>query len=258
MGNLNRGLLIILCILLFLSCNRNTQNNQNNEAINQNLNEDISEHSPPALETPWSTWQEAYAALLWNYTSQCPYAAEFPLAAEERWGWHFALHDIDRNGIPELFSIMRHSTGHASYSAIYTFVDGKLVPVEFQGITTDGGVFVPLNNETFIIHIHPTFGNSYRRLELDGLALVATASGESRYNEAGEEKMFGDIEVEDPNWWQSYEWFDLYIWTDDWNNRQLVTAQEFESIFLRHDERKWLEMLAITDENIEQFIFGKN
>ena len=42
-----------------------------------------------------------------------------------------------------------------------------------------------------------------------------------------------------------------------WASEQLVTIQEFESIFTRRDERKRLEILPITDENIEQSIFGR-
>ena len=232
----------VYTLILFAACS--------NGARQQNSSEYIS----PALAETWATWQEAYAALLRDYASQCPYA-EYYWAD---WGWHFAVHNMDEGDIPKLFIIMLHSSGHASYSTIYTFVNGKLVTLEFQGITTDGGVFAPLNNDTFIVHAHPIgFGNFYRRLELDGLALVETALGRTELNEAGLERMFGNGEEEDHNWHHSYEWFNLYTIVNIAGDRHLVTVQEFESIFLRRDERKWLEILSITNENVEQSIFGR-
>jgi hypothetical protein len=234
--------IISFCILvLLLACS--------NKARHQNLNEDIS--VPPHAPTLAATWQEAYAALLWNYASQCPYADY----DREDWGRHFVLHDIDRSGIPELLLMERHKYGTVTYYAVYTFIDGELTPLEFQSIVSWGGIFAPLDDRAFILHVDDSvgMGTIYRRWDLDGLALVVTAQGHAvELNEAGHEKL-NDLE----NWRHSYEWFYLYITTDGWDNRQLVTVQEFESIFLRQDERKWLEILSISNENIEQFIFGK-
>ena len=222
----------------------------------QNSNEEISTHTLPALAETWATWQEAYVALLRDYASQCPYADY-----DFYWidlGYHFILHDIDRDGIPELFLILQHIYLTATYSAVYTFVDGEIVPLEFQSITSWGGIFAHLDDGEFIILVDASVGHGtiYRRWDIDGLSLVTTAQGHAvEFNEAGRENL------NDPSdWWRfrySYEWFYLHITTDGWDNSQLVTIQEFESIFTRRDERKRLERLPITDENIEQSIFGR-
>jgi len=237
-----------VCILVLLAA-------CSNGGRQQNSSEDISAYTPSALTVTWTTWQEAYAALLRDYASQCPYAADFPLAADRGWGRHFALHDIDRNGFPELFLMLRHRYGDVTYSAVYTFIDGKVVPLEFQSIVSWGGIFSPLDGGTFIIDVDDSvgMGTIYHRWDIDGLTLVTTAQGHAvELNEAGFEKL-NDLE----NWRHSYEWFYLHITTDGWASRRLVTIEEFESIFLRRDERKRLEILPITEESIEQSIFGR-
>jgi len=229
------------------------------EARERNVNEDTSAHiDAPVLATTWTTWQEAYVALLWDYASQCPYAAEFPWAADRGWGRHFILHDIDNNGIPELFLMERGKYGDVTNSAVYTFVDGELTPMEFQDIEPWGAIFAPLDGRAFIVDMEEAgMGGFYRRMELDGLTLVITALGDAvTLNEAGREKVNSMLYAENQNW-QSYEWFDLAIMTYGWHNCQLITVQEFESIFLRRDERKRLGLLPITEENVERFIFGR-
>jgi hypothetical protein len=278
MRNLIKGFLIILCTLFFLSCDRNTQNNQTSD---QNLSEDISTHASPdlaaygneardwnedileftlpALEAIWTTWQEAYAALLWDYASQCHYAVNYPWLDYRSYGYNFALHDINNNGIPELFLIIRHSSGHVSHPAVYAFFDDKLTPLDFRSIAAEGTFFAPLDDRAFIVEMNAVGHlGLYRRLELDGLTLIETASGYTEPSDAAREiqlrMVYEEIEIHDRN---SYVWFNFYITTDGWDNRQLVTAQEFESIFPRRDERKRLAIFPITNENIEQFIFGR-
>jgi len=278
MRNLIKGFLIILCTLFFLSCDRNTQNNQTRE---QNLSKDISTYASPdlaaygnearnwnedileftlsALEATWTTWQEAYAALLWDYASQCYYAVNYPWLDYRGYGYNFALHDINNNGIPELFLIIRHGTGHVSHPAVFAFFDGKLTPLEFRSTAAEGSFFAPLDDMAFIVEMNAVgHMDLYRRLELDGLTLIETASGYTEPSDAAREMqlrmVYEEIEIHDRH---SYVWFNFYITTDGWDNRQLVTSQEFESIFPNRDGRKRFERFPITDENIEQFIFGR-
>jgi hypothetical protein len=201
------------------------------------------------LAATGTTWQEAYAALLKEFASQRP-------SADYYWEWerHFLLHDIDNSGIPELFLMERSMYGIIKYYAIYTFINDQLTPLEFQSVESWGGIQAPLDDRAFIVNVDDSvgMGTIYRRWDIDGLTLFVTAQGHAvELNEAGFEKL-NDLE----NWRHSYELFYLHITTDGWANRQLVSVQEFESIFLRRDERRRLEILPITDTHIEQFIFG--
>jgi len=252
------GLKIVsLCVLVLLAA-------CGSEASRQNSNEEISAptHAPTiagVLAATGTTWQEAYAALLREYASQCPYAADYPWMLERGYGWHFALHDINNSGIPELFLMEKSRYLTVTYYAVYTFIDGELTPLEFQSTTSWGFIFAPLDGRAFVIDVDKEGGRaaSYRRWDIDGLTLVATARGLATLNEAGREKL--DNRAEDAAWidWTElyqlddwYEWFFPYITTDGWSNRQLLTAREFENIFPRRDERRRLEILPITDENI--------
>jgi len=241
--------IVAVCIFVLLAA-------YSSEARGQTLNEDTSAYIPaPALATTWQTWQEVYAALLWDYASR-PFANYY----WEEWEWRFVLHDINNNGIPLLFLIEQHMYGNVIYSAVYTFIDGELAQLEFdfQGRLSWGAIFAPLDDRAFIVDFQAVGrGGSYRRLELDGLTLVISSLGfAASLNEAGREKSHT---AENIDWHQSYEWFELVInsATGGWDDRQLVTVQEFESIFLRRDERKWIEVLPITEENVERFIFGR-
>ena len=77
------------------------------------------------------TWQEAYATLLRQY-------AQLPSYFYYNWGgagWEFFLHDINRDGIPELIILDRFSGRYTGYFVAYTFTDGAVVQLttEYHG-----------------------------------------------------------------------------------------------------------------------------
>ena|GEM_PF-7085054 len=76
---------------------------------------------PAATQEPIEqtvTWQESYAELLRAYAAERYYGQRL-----EEWetGWEFALHDINRDGIPELLLGARQISGHIEYRYVYTF-----------------------------------------------------------------------------------------------------------------------------------------
>ena len=71
--------------------------------------------------TEISPWQIAYADILRHY-----YADVEP--PEEWIHWSFFLHDIDGDGVPELFIVYIQAGIWAE--SIYTFLDGEIVPIE--------------------------------------------------------------------------------------------------------------------------------
>ena len=64
-------------------------------------------------------WREAYAALLNNY---------LPRADEMN---YFVLHDMDLDGVPELFVLINYGDGEN----FYTFRNGRVLLLESDGIT---------------------------------------------------------------------------------------------------------------------------
>ena len=81
---------------------------------------DISDFSSNNYASRTLSWKEAYAALLRHYYEQ--YDGEYSL--------HFLLHDIDMDGIPELF-ISEQGDWIYHIDVVYTFRDGEVVFLKF-------------------------------------------------------------------------------------------------------------------------------
>jgi len=203
--------------------------------------------SMPAPETTSApqilSWQEAYAALLRDY-------AKLPLAEMDA-GWSFFLHDINRSGVPELFLVLEYETGHVRYDAVYTFSDGKAVSLEFEGLTTDGGIFAPLDGSPWVVLFGAAgSGGVYLQMVIDGYRLITVADGWFFISEEGHEQMWLALEEGQDFDWQNYKWYDLSI------GGNTATVEEFTNVFGHRDERRWFRAHSITENNINSVIFG--
>ena len=185
-----------------------------------------------------ATWQEAYKALLQKY-------AEIQLLEMED-EYTFILHDIDQDGVPELFLLMNYETGHFRISAVYTFTEGRVVSLEYSGWMTDGGIFAPLNNNSWIVMFYAAgSGGLYRQMKIDQNRLILIFEGSFHLSDEGHQKMWEEPESFDI---ESYEWYVLHI------NGKTATAAEFENVFGNRNERKWLGSYSITEANIQKII----
>ena len=103
-------------------------------------------------EPQLQAWQEAYLALLQQYYAELD-ALELYLYPEQR--PLFTLHDINRDGIPELL-IFEHVFSSIFFSyAAYTFIDGAVQRLEidesFGGSAAGLSIFSPKDNTPSII-----------------------------------------------------------------------------------------------------------
>jgi len=181
-----------------------------------------------------NTWREAYVELLRYYAVR-------PLAEMEA-GWHFALHDIDRNGTPQLFIAMRYHTGHMSYRYVHSFAGGAPLQLEFENRMTDGGILVPLDDSSWIIFFGAVgSGGIYEKLVIDGERVVVEIASDFFHltYEGFERSGTLGLGID------SYEWYILSI---DGNP---VTVEAFESVFGGFSAKKSLEFLEITEANIQ-------
>ena len=91
-----------------------------------------------------TAWQEAYAEILHYYYVNVP-------LPDEWLDWHFFLHDVDKDGTPELF-IVYLAAGIWSES-IYTFADGTLMPIE-GSFFAYWGIWPPINRDGIVINAY--------------------------------------------------------------------------------------------------------
>ena len=120
-------------------------------------------------------WQSLYASLL-RYYAELSFE-HLPNALE--WDRYFILHDINQDGIPELFIVMQNLSGHTNYYAIYTFSNGEAISLEFdKNIFGHSSILAPLDNSPWIILSHAVgSGVSLTRMKIDGNAIVSDAQG---------------------------------------------------------------------------------
>lgn len=133
------------------------------------------------------------------------------------------------------------------YHAVYTFRDYATTRLDFEGATTDGGIFAPIEGSPWVVmFLAAGSGGQYVKMEIVGDTLVETVSGRAVMSDEGHARMHEDDNFD----WRDYEWFNLTINDND------VTAEEFKAIFGGRDRQIWLEAHFINDENIQNIIFG--
>ena len=183
----------------------------------------------PQAAAQTKTWQEAYAELLRDYAEQKQDNLMF-----------FILHDIDMDGVPEL--IIAGEYADEIYDAAYVFRNGKAMPLKFdEGVYIAGfalsaraGVVPNPNNApgltTYIRGAAGQFGSDalYWRVVIDGDRLIIDTRGEIRV----------DLTT-------GYTHF--YI------ENTTATEEDFFRVFGRWE---WLPYFRITEDNINEVIFG--
>jgi len=242
-----RIVLVVITLLVFAACTRNgdTAAQPMVEPVQETYNNTNSMQESGAEAKPveiipihTDSWQEAYADVLRLY-------AEGTNLNEWEVGWRFILHDINQDGIPELFLEAESMTGHTEHRYVYTFVDGTLISLEHESFVTDGGVFAPIDDSPWVVFFYPAgSGGWYRKRGIEGNALSEIASGFVTLSEAGHEIFFVYGEV------SGYKWYNLTI------NDEPATAIEFESIFGVWGQRRWLRSVPITEDNIRDGVFS--
>ena len=194
-------------------------------------------------------WQNAYAALLLYYARR-PIEQFVNLSAHYLEYWdnrRFILHDINQDGIPELFVLMRHISAHHRFYAIYTFSDGEAIPLEFDRAEFGhSAVLAPSDNSPWII-LSRNAGVAWAhliRVKMDGNTLGLYERGFYSLSPEGHDRIRSEEPLDNLEWWI----FHL--------NGESVGADEFEAIFGGFWENNWREEHAITADNIISVIFG--
>ncbi|MCL2221252.1 MAG: hypothetical protein FWB92_02830 [Oscillospiraceae bacterium] len=150
---------------------------------------------PPATTSApvvTQTWQEAYAAYLRERAGRMASGQ-----TGESLRYQFFLHDIDGNGIPELFYIV---TGWHPVTAVYTFRNNEMVALEL-GNDVSFSVYYVITNEYFFmsagshgIITHTDVGHvgtSWQRVVINGNRLEVNAVGYSGFvNPMSSERMW--------------------------------------------------------------------
>ena len=190
-------------------------------------------------------WQNLYASLLRYYAELSFEQFNLPIALE--WDWYFILHDINQNGIPELFVVMQNLSGHTNYYAIYTFSNGEATSLEFDEIGFGNvSILAPLDNSPWIILSYAVgSGASLTRLKIDGNVVVPDAQGLYHLSDEGFEMEYAGEPID------SFEWHILTL------NGNIVEVDLFEAIFGRFMENEQLVPYAITEGNITSVILGQ-
>ena len=201
---------------------------------------------------------EPHCAPLFVYADNKIYAYQqvlnwFKAAELEEWevGWRFFQHDVNQDGIQELFLIMEHVSGHVEYTYIYSFRDGAAIQLEFEGFLTDGAMMARAKDSSYIVmFLAIGSGGAYLKMEMVGDALVTIAEGFAHLSEEGFER-----EMEDPQYFwpnHSYEWYVLTIGGDP------ATVEEFEYVFGARHDRMALQSHAVTEATINAVLFDRH
>ena len=189
------------------------------------------------------TWQKAYAELLYLYMET---AATEPYM--DWYSWYFILHDIDLDGIPELFIRKVSLSGHVRHFG-YTFLTREVVSLSPPDYSQLFGSLFVLTNDCPEIFLFSAAGSGgwYTQMIIAENSFVIIAEGVSHLSEEGLEREYKKGANFD---FQNYEWYDLFI------NGYSATVEEFEYVFGGWHERERLESFEITEANIQEIIFG--
>jgi len=178
-------------------------------------------------------WQIAYAALFPDYAPRMP-------------GRSFILHDINRDGTPELIVLIPTVSNNWFTTNIYTLIGGEPVQLEIENSLAFHGHFLysPLYDSPGIIK-SPVDGNYYTSLWLmtiDGHRLVTKVSLHK-----GSYVPYGNYFV-----WEEEHWH---------VNGESVVENEFKNVYYSafgsRNERQRLYYYEITEASIRDILFGE-
>ena len=180
------------------------------------------EHEVANIQIPW---REAYAEILHVYSTQPATTANIQ-AAE----WRFMLHDINQNGVPQLF-LVRYYDDQVSHHTAYGILDGYAIQLKSAPGLEHlyyGGMYIAPGGTGIIRYTSNGLVSHYEMLSLsEGGTLSHTISG------------------------------DVTPLVDSFRKRAMpVTQEKFEDTFGCPDERVWLVLHEITEASIRDVVFG--
>jgi len=219
------GLIVAVALISFSVYGLNIASNPNPSNVLEPTNEGhIYQETTQDTAIQAASWQDAYADIL-IYYAQLPISTTSE-ALEE---WRFMLHDIDQNGIPELFLVI-YNNGIVDHRAVYGFKDGSAIRLKTSiSGEINGGMILPPNGAPGIIRFD-IVGHIYRyiKYELSGVILTSVANG------------------------------DFVALADSFRlNAFPVTEDEFDYVFGGRDEKDWLTLHEINEDNIRNIITNK-
>jgi len=179
---------------------------------------------------PMAAWQQAYIALLQDYTRRSGDLHDLA----------FLLFDFDQDGTPELLIAGNYPDLGGIYDAVYTFRNGELISLEFDdgvyiagfALAARAGLAAPPDGspglQTYIFGPASVFGprSLHTHIIIDGNRLVTHARGE-----------YVNFNTEQDHWLI---------------NGQYVTEEEFLTTFERTYQARWPR--PINEENIQALV----
>ena len=194
-------------------------------------------------ENTFLSWQCAYAEILRYYSSQT-------LGSFED-SWYFSLHDLDGDGIPELFLVMRLSNGKTCYRFVYSFKNGTIFSLEFED-SMPGGLLLSYqaNHTTYtLFDVQVGMGGVIKRLTLHE-KIIAEYRGYFRPSEAGANKHNAGYDIRN----LSYCWFELYVNAYPGTELSLflmpASVYDFEKLFGRRENRVAIALIEVSENAI--------
>jgi len=228
MGRVMKRYLSILCLMVVvlaaLSACHEIQGASNLAIEPQSAYEVNTEYeNTQDIATEAINWQDAYSYKL-RYYARLSIATGTNEAE-----WRFILHDINQYGIPELILVMAYDNGYVDYRSVYGIVDGSVTRLKTAlPVGMDRGMLIPPNGSSGIIRVqYGGYIARYTKLNLSGATLAPVVNGDAV-------RAIDSFRV----------------------NAYPVTEEEFEYIFGKHDERNWLALHEITEDNIRDIIWG--
>jgi uncharacterized protein (DUF433 family) len=234
---------------MFVSCNNQPIYHPELESHIPVKNEPVTLEFALEPKPQIAPWQEAYAAVLYDYAARSNRV-------------NFFLHDIDRDGMPEVIVAFEYED--EIHSAVYTFGDGKAQPLEYaEGVHLYvyriAGFSATPDNAPGIINflIGPMIGGipelsfgRYQRIVIDGHRLVAYVRGERYIDEESLNELFNDygrIPFEDVE--AAKEHIHFFI------NDNAVSEEDFYGVFGWRETRENVLSFQVTEDNIREVIF---
>jgi len=170
-----------------------------------------------------TSWQEAYAGLI-NYYAQQPATTADILTAE----WRFMLHDINQSGTPQLFFVRYHD-GLVNFHTVYSFEYGEAILVKSSLSMNSmfaGGMYVAPGGVGVVRYLTTGFVSHYDKFGFSGAVLSLSVNG------------------------------DVSPMVESFRVRTFpATEDEFEDVFGCSNDRLWLDLYVISEDNVRDIIF---
>lgn len=207
----------------------------------------------------WSLWLEEYEELLRRYgDGNFPMAHlhVFNITLEHNAEWNFHLHDINKDGIPELLISITNGSGHLYYPGIYTFGNNGVIQMDVVGGTFfgDGWAWAMADDSPWIVFFHAAgSGGIYSQMKMDGTRLVESAQGfsillnQERFDR-GWELFTSGVPCERCESFRCYCYHELII------NGEPATVEEFNNVFGATSGGRGMRRFEITETNITNHV----